>query len=456
MTQGQAEHVANKHAAAKRGPAPVAGKSTAGPGPASALDLVASKPALSRPDDILKLQRTVGNRAVNRLLAAQDKGKPAASGQATSTGIGGTLANIQRMPAPADISKHKDKLGRTSKTVKQVRSMLADYHASQIPYHKIGLLNVSKAMADMWLKKHGDNSNTATDFKKLISDADQELPGLTKTLVEQKKFADEGEKTSGGEYLSQYDKKFGYRGRSAQEWARPQAKYIHSLAAGGAANPSSEQGMGLALGPQLHKQWQQKYQLSEAELTAIKTYTAGTYRIINSALTGNEGYLGDMISNTELDLVKGGEKEDKSPAGLAKAKAEAYLHAGQIDKAIAHIVAKQSYTGTAWRGDTYPVAQMETIYKNKVIKFPNYLSTSKSDKEAKVFVAKGLGKNPNRPLGVLWKIQVTKGADITDISISPFEQEVLLPRNTTLQLLKRKKRKEAQGEVWEIEARQAT
>jgi hypothetical protein len=416
------------------------------------LNQLMANPSLARPESILRLQRTVGNRAVNSLLGRA--GKPAPGGRPPVT------SSVQRMPRPTDIHGYNDRLGRTSKTVKGVRKMLADYHVNQSPGERLWLLQATRATADHWIKKHGTGSQTAADFQALISQADNDIPQLASKLVKQGQLRQAGEAKGGGQYLSEYKTQFGYRGRSAQEMAQPQAGYFSAMQQGAAPAKSQPEKMkmGLATDSQTTKNvdWLKKYQLSEAELTAIKTYTAGTYRIINAALTGDEGYLKAMVTNTELDLAGGGETPDTSTAGLDKATKEAWLHAGQIDKAIDKITAKEAWTGTTYRGETYPLAQMEHHYQSKHIKFLNYVSTSKDRTRAEKFMKDAM-PNANRPLGILWKISVSKGADIEDVSIASHEKEVLLPRNSRFELSKRSKKSDPnKGPWWEVEARQAT
>lgn len=403
------------------------------------------KAGLARPGDILQLQRTVGNRSVGRLLTTGRQNRP-------------TTPQVQRIPTAAEIPAYRDKLGRMSKSVKTIRSLLADYHASQITYNKATWLSWSKAIADEWVQKHKEPSKTRTALDNFRSEADSQVKKLYSKLMQQSKLSKQGEATTGSDYLSKFKSEFGFRGRSAKEMAQPQAEYITSLMGGGARKPGpDEQKIGLMFKQIIdqNQAWQQKYQLTEAELTAIKTYTAGTYRIINSALSGDEGYLKAMMGNKELDLEGAGETKDTSDAGVAKATAEAYLHAGQIDRAIQKMLTVKPWTGTAFRGETQPIAEMERIYKNKQVKFPFYLSTSKEEGKAKKFMTDGFG-NAARPLGVLWKIQVDKGADIEDISISSHEKEVLLPKFTRLEIVGRKKQKDPKGKYWVVEARQAS
>ncbi len=50
-----------------------------------------------------------------------------------------------------------------------------------------------------------------------------------------------------------------------------------------------------------------------------------------------------MVTNKELDLPGAGETQDTSQAGLDKATKEAFMHSGQIDRAIKIIVAKDPW-----------------------------------------------------------------------------------------------------------------
>jgi len=394
----------------------------------------------------MNLQRTVGNRAVNRLLGSGGGWKPAASPPALANSYGGNTAQIQRVMGPEEIHNYRDRIGRSSQTIKVIRAVLAEYHATQITYDKMNAIAFVKVVAQGWLDKHGTSSKTAADLQKLVGEATTDLKTQAQKLGEQKKLSEKGAATTGSKYLGKYNQ-FGYLGATAEMAAKPQAEYFSKLKSDEKAKPDMQKGIpsqDIAEGMQ---KWQEKYKLPEEELTAIKTYTAETYKVINSALTGDEGYLKAMMTG----LVK--DKADTSTGGVKKATKEAYLHAGQIDKAIKHIMEKETFQGITYRGESYPVAQMKQIYKAKSIKFPNYVSTSKLRSKGDEFMRGGLG-NQSRPLGILWKIQVTKGADIADISTSSQEKEVLLPRNTTFEILKRKKHSEKAGKWWELEVRQ--
>jgi hypothetical protein len=174
--------------------------------------------------------------------------------------------------------------------------------------------------------------------------------------------------------------------------------------------------------------------LSEAEITAIRVYTAADYMYINPALAGSEGYLKNSLKPTKGE-VKGGwgparlaEMQDrltKDPKGLLEEMGKEGLQHSAM--AIQGLKKLPTFKGKLKRGERWTEQVYKERYqKGKVDVRPSFTSVSKNPDKAGEFA--GQAEHPER--GVVLDLDIKDGREINELSVyynsSGGEEEVLL------------------------------
>lgn len=173
--------------------------------------------------------------------------------------------------------------------------------------------------------------------------------------------------------------------------------------------------------------------LTDAEMAAIRIYSAGDYQTINPLLEGNESWMTGNIGK----LNEGGGGETTFAHADVKAKLKAA--GGQLDKrdrrmlkieAMQH--ARMALSGLkklpdqvvdGYRGFTWALDSLIPMYKRgATIVYKPFISTSVNVKKAEEYA-----KIPKEGcVGVLLRLKITHGKDIQAISVEAKEGEVLL------------------------------
>ena len=206
------------------------------------------------------------------------------------------------------------------------------------------------------------------------------------------------------------------------------------------------------------------YDLTEAEIMAIKVYSVGDYRTINPTLAANEAWLKKSLPYIRgaPDRYKGGWLEPPGPkppdpkqhatwqadkdkfdvvgalwaAGLApddlsNVRAEARRHAQHAETGLEKL---PKSTDKTYRGEQLTDAEFKAMYPSKGhIRTEKYfLSTSKNETKADMYASGA----PKGKVGVMLECQLTgkKGRDIELISVHRVEEEVLLLPDARLQI----------------------
>jgi hypothetical protein len=164
----------------------------------------------------------------------------------------------------------------------------------------------------------------------------------------------------------------------------------------------------------------QKYKLTEAEITAIRTYTMADYKYINPATASNIGWL-------QNNMRKAGGVFNAA-AGEKALLSEGRMQAGMMVDAVSKL---PLWSGTLYRGERVSAKQFNERYAGKS-EYPQntFGSASKNFSTAQKF-ANGEGDDTpgtDQDISVFIYYHVTNGRDISKLSAVGSEGEVsILP-----------------------------
>jgi ADP-ribosyltransferase exoenzyme len=402
------------------------------------------------PAHIALLQRTAGNAAVARALGHR---RPPTSAQP----IPRALIQRQITTRPKDVEKIKSR-GIGEEILVRIMNQLEYYHSAtdqeaQRLTAKGMLSNIGE-----WLLVYSDpktpSSGKASKAKIGIDAFRQEIetqyPQLHYVVPEVHYVAD-------------------MRAKRFQWVSGESGAHAASTSAGEvAAAEMLSKGQALLLGAskgtdQLALDFVEKYQLTHAEILAIKVYSVGDYKTINPTLAGKEGWLKksvpyvrgarDPLTGEWLgvpDPAKAKEKarfeaaaplwvERLTPDDLSNVQAEARRHAQHALSGLNKLPpydSRQAGGGKpTYRGEQLTQSEFAAMYPKKghVRTEQYFLSTSKDQQKAESYAA---GAKANGKVGILLECTLTgkKGRDIELISALRNEQEVLLLPGASLRI----------------------
>jgi hypothetical protein len=171
--------------------------------------------------------------------------------------------------------------------------------------------------------------------------------------------------------------------------------------------------------------------LTDAEVAAIKIYTADDYRYMNPALEGNRG---DWLESQVRDIkgrrpdryevlgaaLEPGQLGPLSPGDLA---AQEGLEHAQV--AVEGLRKLEAWKGTTYRGMGLTPADFKTMFEDTTVwRARAFTSTAVDPKVSEEFAAAN-GKKPGK-IGILLIFTVTDGRDVKKLSVWEREGEVLL------------------------------
>ena len=171
--------------------------------------------------------------------------------------------------------------------------------------------------------------------------------------------------------------------------------------------------------------------LTQAELTAIRVYTAQDYAYMNPILAKNKGWLDfkikELVEQGEINLGNGRtELNDKERIQVQQ---EANRHS---DKAVEGLKKLPDIKREVYRGVGLTQQEFNDQYKPAAtVTFPSFSSTSLNKAVSTGFAAR---EAQGGKVGLLLIMQVTKGKDIGDLSLYQEEKEVLLAPNATFKV----------------------
>jgi hypothetical protein len=322
---------------------------------------------------LLSLQRSAGNRAVTQMLAIQRK---MAFGPERIDEVRSTTGKM--------------KGALTKDTLYRLRQAVADHQASVDTGGAPARLAVILGLCDTYLERHKDDTDENA-AKKLSAVEDLKAAAL----------AERGQLQAQAQYLTDaYAKKSDPGASPTRLSEQMQVSHTHSGAlalgkgktakVGGAGNDS------LAL--------VRKYGLTQAEILAVRTYTASDYKYINPATANSESW---MKAQNKV----------KDDAHMKNLKEEGSLHAAM---AISGLKKLPPMKGLCYRGARMNEKQLGAEYtKGKVIKRATLTSVATQKHSAAVFADAGgeTKPQPDQTIRVMVEIQVTDGREAAALSI---------------------------------------
>ena len=158
--------------------------------------------------------------------------------------------------------------------------------------------------------------------------------------------------------------------------------------------------------------------LSEAEVAAIRIFTASDYTYINPSTANSQSWLGAQKSKPELGL---GDVSDRT---LME---EGSLHAGVAMQGLNKL---QPWTDDTYRGARYTEQEFkDTFMSGKPMVFNSFASSAQEEEVALKF-EHGIGIEykiaPDKDIAVLCVLSLTGGRDISQLSAVKKEKEVVL------------------------------
>lgn len=174
-------------------------------------------------------------------------------------------------------------------------------------------------------------------------------------------------------------------------------------------------------------------ELTEAEVLAVKTYTAEDYKYINPATANSESWMkANQFQGKSDDYLK-------SPQGRAEMRQLMEEGSLQAAMAVAALQKLEPKSGTCYRGERLTPAEYADKYGDESSrKLPaqtrtNLTSIATVESAAQNFADNYKGDD-TKTVSVMWEVAVTNGREIRDLSVyGKGEAEWLLLPGTVLQ-----------------------
>jgi predicted ABC-type ATPase len=323
--------------------------------------------------------------------------------------------------APGLSARTSDLLGRTGQAGKRIKDTtigkldraLKDYWATRKATEEAQLLGMIAGLADTWLgKPRSQNSKKHGAVTRLLAAARAELPKATKQAT----------------YIDDLSK-----GQSAFSYLSGTVKQANVLDSTQKTLEGDKKAFYFRTEAEnlLAAQLVQEYQLTDAELAAIKVYTVDDYKYINPAMEGIDAWLKSQIPD-----INDAKTTDTSEQGLAKAKAEGQRHGKMAMKGLSKL---PDYAGNVFRGMTIARDEVQNYQVGQVLEYRSFKSSSRDESVSQEFITKELAKDEKRgggKVGVLFVMQlVEKAKDVSMFSNAPNqESEVLMLPGTRFRI----------------------
>jgi hypothetical protein len=374
---------------------------------------------------VLMLQRQAGNRAVTSLLRGSAAIQREISWKASDLEVGRSWKDRVRTTFATD-------------TYSQIIEAVKDFHAAREPKRKMYLARVIEWRTDDWLQRHGNRESAKEQKQKrmienLNAEAKREVGNLRAQAMYMRDMKSDAGLMEGGPG--------GFKGL----YGAAKKSGLYSEKAEGLAAGKTPGGQGA---DKAAAEVVAKYELTAAEITAIRTFTLPDYAYINPATANADQWLKDNVGG--MDHLKGVADApgptavdpslkrsvaefgyDALGPGLKLLKQEGALQAGMLAQAAAKL---PKYTESAFRGKRMSMAAFKDRYiKNpgQLETFASFSSASKSEAVAQGYADGTSGDvkpKPNETVSILYEITMTNGRDISALSaaLSQNEEEVLI------------------------------
>lgn len=287
----------------------------------------------------------------------------------------------------------------TNSTLNQLIKALDTYHKNKDVKHDLWYVDIVLALSRKYLDTHVDDvEGTAGTRRRLVED------------LEAQAFAEQGKLKAADSYLE------GMKDASIKHQANPgfTQPAAESVAKGEATNApgANQESVDLA----------KEYGLTEAEILAVKTYSASDYKYINPATANADGWMKGMFSKA-------------SDGELKSRKLEGAMQAGMLMSAFGKMPAMK---GTVYRGTRLSPTEFDDQYvKQSSIKFNAFSSSALQPKVARGFANGGGQPRPDQTVSVFLEVEVTNARDLRQLSIFGYtEAEWLLLPGATFSISK--------------------
>lgn len=334
----------------------------------------------------MQLQKQIGNSAVNRLIAERSNA-PAA--------IQRKIATTSAQLADARSSSQKGKAAFGLGTFNRLVKAMKDYE--RCDQKEAGwYAGVVAGLAEHWLENNKKAPNNAR--KALVEDLAAQAKAEVGKLAAMDKYLKD---MKGG--------KVNALSSIGEQYALGQADSLAKGETGGGG--ASEGALKLA----------QKYGLTEAEMAAVKLYTASDYLYINPATANSQGWMAAQENDVATNAVT------KVPRSRKELMEMGSMHAGAMMQALSKF---DRVAMTTYRGSRESPASFKAKYQDtNVMKFSAFGSSASKEFPAEKF-ARGEGENSpleHQTVSVFCILEVTNGRQLGELSIyGAGENEVLL------------------------------
>lgn len=358
----------------------------------------APSPRTSEPEIIKALQGVIGNSAVAGMVSSSQEVHDSPSMESFDfTGKVGLVANLTH--------EHDRAFGKIMEAFYKFREATQD--EKQIKYLQ-EVVNQTEEWLDNYDEKY-KGSNKVADAKKILVLSRAEL----KSKVE---------KVSEDRYLKKMKK--------------GEFKYV-TFSGQSSHNHNAEE-----------QKFAKEKNLSKAELTAIKVYTAGDYDYINPTMEKNEGWLESKmkkLASPNKKVVNGEEhnfpaewsqkgfkdqmiQQGPSENQKKEIQEEGKAHGEMAKKGLEKLESTKS--NPVYRGMALPRQDILKNYaEGKTVGYKAFTSTSDDREKALSFAKDNVDQEK---VGVLFTIKQSNGKDVSQFSSVKSEKEILLLPGATL------------------------
>lgn len=340
---------------------------------------------------ILDLQRKAGNRATVGALA---------KGSLTTNSA--ALGELATGGAPGTSMLGKAKGAVSGSSFNAIRDALSQYEKATTPALKSRHLRVVSERATEWVNSHGRDSGAIDRQRrkvlvKLLDEVAVEEASLSKEMAQ-------------GIYLDNIS--------NSQEAPDPKSKDPGRKHALKGLTPESRNTSKMGPRNKGHE-FAAKHGLTEAEVAAVRIFTADDYRYINPGTKNDPKWLAEGRAKNYVAFGRGAADDDYMEEGR--------LHAGVMQQALLKLPADPA---PVFRGATYTNSDFTAqVGVGKTFLFPSFASASKERDTAERF-ARDNGKDH----AVIFRLRNSGGRDISAISLVGNEAEVTLMAGAKFQV----------------------
>jgi hypothetical protein len=349
------------------------------------------------------------------------------------------IAGRTSMLTPKDVDAVRSTKGEikgflTQDTLYRLQKVLADHQKADDKFSD-GRIALILGLCDAYIKRHRDDANARAREK--VTSVQE---------IKAQAMVDRDRRKAEAIYLED-----AYAGADPNATS-PTAFVRQSLAAKHNAVPNTKK---LATGQidreepglsQMTLDLIKQYGLTEAEVLAVKVYTAQDYTYMNPATANSESYM--VSQNFDKDSWKKMEIPGTAEAYLASPEGRKHLkqlfEEGSLHGAMAVAALKKlpSMQGTCYRGERMTEKAFRDKYgdaqnwKKPTTSRPNFTSLSRVRAEAQRFADGKDCKGDDKTVSVFIEAEIKTGRDVRDLSVlGKAEEEWLLLPGTKLETI---------------------